>query len=184
MRREVRSASDSPKLACPARVRRRAPARGRGARTECCCRARASSASRTPGRPHSRTTRSAGPSSRSGGRRSAERELERAELLRRAPEPRLDHAHSLLALAAVRIVRGRLTLAAAELDAAREQLDAFADVGTPRPRSPPRCERALDEARSGVEKRSSRPTLPSSPSCVCSPPNSLSARSPTSSSSR
>jgi LuxR family maltose regulon positive regulatory protein len=59
----------------------------------------------------------------------AERELERAEMLRRAPEPRLDHAHTLLALVSARIARGRLTLAGSELEAAREQLDSFADVG-------------------------------------------------------
>jgi len=59
----------------------------------------------------------------------AERELERAETLRRAPEPRLDHVHSLLVLAQARGARGRLTLAASELAVAREQLDAFTDAG-------------------------------------------------------
>jgi LuxR family transcriptional regulator, maltose regulon positive regulatory protein len=64
-----------------------------------------------------------------GNARDAERELERAETLRRAPEPRLDHTHTLLALVAARIARGRLALAASELAAAREQLDFFSDVG-------------------------------------------------------
>jgi LuxR family maltose regulon positive regulatory protein len=59
----------------------------------------------------------------------AERELERAETLRRAPEPRLDHVHSLLVLAGARVARGRLTLAASELEVAREQLDGFSDAG-------------------------------------------------------
>lgn len=45
-----------------------------------------------------------------GRAREAERELVRAETLRRAVEPRLDHAHSLLALAGARIARGRLAL--------------------------------------------------------------------------
>jgi len=58
----------------------------------------------------------------------AERELDRAEILRRAPEPHLDHAHTLLVLALARLSRGRLTLAATELAAAREQLDALGDV--------------------------------------------------------
>jgi len=64
-----------------------------------------------------------------GKNHDAERELERAETLRRAPEPRLDHAHTLLALVSARIARGRLTLAASELEAAREQLDSFTGVG-------------------------------------------------------
>jgi ATP/maltotriose-dependent transcriptional regulator MalT len=93
-----------------------------------------------------------------GRAKDAERELERAELLRRAPEPRLDHAHSLLALAAVRTARGRLTLARAELDAAREQLDAFADVGRLGSLAA-EVERALDDARSGAEKTVEPPTL-------------------------
>jgi LuxR family maltose regulon positive regulatory protein len=58
----------------------------------------------------------------------AERELDRAEVLRRSPEPHLDHAHSLLVLTQARIARGRLALAATELAAAREQLDALGDV--------------------------------------------------------
>jgi LuxR family transcriptional regulator, maltose regulon positive regulatory protein len=59
----------------------------------------------------------------------AERELERAEILSRAAEPRLEHIFSLLVLAQARIARGRLTLAASELETAREQLDAFTDSG-------------------------------------------------------
>jgi LuxR family transcriptional regulator, maltose regulon positive regulatory protein len=64
-----------------------------------------------------------------GQAHDAERELERAETLRRAPEPRLDHVHSLLLLVQARVVRGRLTLAASELEVAREQLDSFTDAG-------------------------------------------------------
>jgi LuxR family maltose regulon positive regulatory protein len=93
-----------------------------------------------------------------GRPKDAERELERAELLRRAPEPRLDHVHSLLALAAVHTARGRLTLARAELDAAGEKLDAFADVGRLASLAA-EGERALDEARSGAERAVEPPTL-------------------------
>ena len=57
-----------------------------------------------------------------GRTHDAERELERAETLRRAPEPRLDHVHSLLVLADARVARGRLTLAASELGLAASSL--------------------------------------------------------------
>jgi DNA-binding CsgD family transcriptional regulator len=63
-----------------------------------------------------------------GRAQDAERELERAEVLRRARDRRLDHAHTLLVLALARIARGRLTLAETELGAAREHLDAFSGV--------------------------------------------------------
>ncbi len=87
---------------------------------------------------------------RLGHARDAERELDRADILRRAPEPRLDHAHSLLALADARIARGRLTLARSELDAAREQIDAFADAGV-LPDMAAEVERRLDDALAGAQ---------------------------------
>jgi len=78
----------------------------------------------------------------------AERELERAEVLRRSNDPRLDHAHTLLALAQARIARGRLTLAATELAAAREHLDGFVDVARLSGLADD-VERQLEEARTG-----------------------------------
>ncbi len=92
-----------------------------------------------------------------GRAQDAERELERAEILRRAPEPRLDHAHSLLVLAQARVARGRLALAVSELETAREQLDAFTDVGRLGPLAD-EVERQLDEARAGAEKLVEPPT--------------------------
>ena len=77
---------------------------------------------------------------------------------RRALEPRLDHAHSLLALVRARIARGRLTLAASELAAAREQLDAFIDVGRLGPLAA-EVERGLDAALAGAEKAVEQPTF-------------------------
>lgn len=88
----------------------------------------------------------------------AERELERAEALRRARDRRLDHAHTLLALAVARIARGRLTLAATEFDAAREHLDAFAGVGRLE-RLADDVERRLEEGRAGSPKSVEQPTL-------------------------
>jgi LuxR family maltose regulon positive regulatory protein len=79
-------------------------------------------------------------------------------VLRRAPEPRLDHAHSLLALVSARIARGRLALAASELDAAREQLDCFAEVGRLGPLAA-EVGRQLDEAGAGAEKPVEQLTL-------------------------
>jgi LuxR family maltose regulon positive regulatory protein len=61
--------------------------------------------------------------------RQAESEAERGEALRRAAEPRIEHAHALLVLADIRSRRGRLTQAAAELERAREALATFADAG-------------------------------------------------------
>ena len=86
-----------------------------------------------------------------GQAHDAERELERAETLRRALEPRLDHVHSLLVLAQARIARGRLTLAASELEVAREQLDAFTDVGRLAALAE-EAEARLHEARAGSMK--------------------------------
>jgi LuxR family maltose regulon positive regulatory protein len=88
----------------------------------------------------------------------AERELERAEVLRRARDRRLDHAHTLFALAMARIARGRLTLAATEFDAAREHLDAFAGVGRLE-RLADDVERRLEEGRAGSPKSVEQPTL-------------------------
>jgi LuxR family maltose regulon positive regulatory protein len=86
-----------------------------------------------------------------GRAQEAERELERAEVLRRARDRRLDHAHTLLVLALSRIARGRLTLATTELEAAREHLDAFA--GVPRLLGlTDEVERQLQRARSGSTK--------------------------------
>jgi DNA-binding CsgD family transcriptional regulator len=79
-----------------------------------------------------------------GRTQESERELERAEILRRAPDPRLDHAHTLLVLAGARIARGRLMLAETELEAARERLDAFANVG--------RLERLADDVRAQLDQ--------------------------------
>jgi LuxR family transcriptional regulator, maltose regulon positive regulatory protein len=59
----------------------------------------------------------------------AERHLERAERLRRAAQPALEHIHALLVLAEARISRGRLPLAADELALALEGLDAIPDAG-------------------------------------------------------
>jgi len=92
-----------------------------------------------------------------GRPQEAERALERAEVLRRAPEPRLDHAHSLLVLAQARIARGRLVLAAAELEAARERLDAFGDIGRLGDLARD-VERRLDEAQAGSPKAIEPPT--------------------------
>jgi LuxR family maltose regulon positive regulatory protein len=86
-----------------------------------------------------------------GQAQDAERELERAEILRRAPEPRLDHVHSLLVLAQARVARGRLALAASELELAREQLDAFTDAGRLGALADEVANR-LDQANAGVGK--------------------------------
>lgn len=86
-----------------------------------------------------------------GQAHAAERELERAETLRRAPEPRLDDVHSLLVLAQARVARGRLTLAASELELAREQLDAFTDAGRLGALAD-EVEARLDDAHAGAGK--------------------------------
>ena len=86
-----------------------------------------------------------------GRAQDAERELERAETLRRAPEPRLDHIHSLLVLTQARVARGRLTVAASELELAREQLDAFSDTGRLAALADEVAGR-LEQAQAGAEK--------------------------------
>ena len=86
-----------------------------------------------------------------GRAQDAERELERAETLRRGPEPRLDHIHSLLVLTQARVARGRLTVAASELELAREQLDAFSDTGRLAALADEVAGR-LEQAQAGAEK--------------------------------
>jgi LuxR family maltose regulon positive regulatory protein len=88
----------------------------------------------------------------------AERELERAEVLRRARDRRLDHAHTLLVLAQARIARGRFTLAATELDAAREHLDAFAGVARLE-RLAAEVEGQLEHGRAGAPRSIEPPSL-------------------------
>jgi len=92
-----------------------------------------------------------------GQAHDAERELERAETLRRAPEPRLDHVHSLLVLAQARVARGRLTLAGSELEVAREQLDAFTDAGRLGALAD-KVEARLSDALAGSEKTAEPPS--------------------------
>jgi LuxR family maltose regulon positive regulatory protein len=92
-----------------------------------------------------------------GKTQEAERELERAEFVRRTTEPRLGSIHTLVVLAAARIARGRLTLAAAELAVAREQLTAFADAGR-LPTMLARVESALASALGGAEHPVEPPT--------------------------
>ena len=60
---------------------------------------------------------------------AAERNLERAEALRRASRPTLQHAHVLLRLAEARLACGRIQVAYAELEMANDELDSFADAG-------------------------------------------------------
>jgi ATP/maltotriose-dependent transcriptional regulator MalT len=93
-----------------------------------------------------------------GRLQDAERELERAEVLRRARDRRLDHAHTLLVLALARIARGRLTLAATDLDAAREHLDAFAGVARLEGLAH-EVELRLEEARADAPASIESPTL-------------------------
>jgi ATP/maltotriose-dependent transcriptional regulator MalT len=90
-----------------------------------------------------------------GRAQDGERELERAEVLRRARDRRLDHAHTLLVLALARIARGRLTLAATELDAAHEHLDAFSGV--------PRLEALADEVALRLEEARAGAPIPVEP---------------------
>jgi LuxR family maltose regulon positive regulatory protein len=92
-----------------------------------------------------------------GRAQEAERELERAEILRRAPEPRLDHVHSLLVLSQARIARGRLMLAATELESARERLGVFVERGRLEPLLRD-VERQLDEAHAGSPRQIEPPT--------------------------
>jgi LuxR family maltose regulon positive regulatory protein len=65
----------------------------------------------------------------SGSAAEAERQLERAEVLRRSSRPTLEHLHALILLAQARAARGRLLLGSTELDMAFEGLDSFSDAG-------------------------------------------------------
>lgn len=93
-----------------------------------------------------------------GDASGAERHLERAELLRRATRPTLEHAHALLQLARARVARGRLPLASAELDAAVEELDSFSDAGY-LPELAAQVRQELDEALAGAERPVETPTV-------------------------
>jgi LuxR family maltose regulon positive regulatory protein len=64
-----------------------------------------------------------------GRLKEAEREAERGELLRRAPEPSVENTQARLLLAEVRLRRGRLALAAADLEEARRSIAGFSDAG-------------------------------------------------------
>jgi LuxR family maltose regulon positive regulatory protein len=85
------------------------------------------------------------------------RQAERGEVLRRAPEPTVEHTHALLILAEARIARHRLAAAEADLERATEALDGFADPGR-LPAFALRLVERLADARSAV------PTLVEQPS--------------------
>jgi LuxR family transcriptional regulator, maltose regulon positive regulatory protein len=59
----------------------------------------------------------------------AEREALRGERLRRSPQPSVGHAHALLVLAQVQLVRSRLARAAATLQQAQRMIAEFSDAG-------------------------------------------------------
>ena len=59
----------------------------------------------------------------------AEREALRGERLRRSPQPTVGHAHALLVLAHVRIVRSRLERASRDLEHAQRAIAGFPDPG-------------------------------------------------------
>jgi LuxR family maltose regulon positive regulatory protein len=86
-----------------------------------------------------------------------ERQAERGELLRRGPEPTVEHVHALLIRAEARIVRHRLGPAGTDLERATEALHGFADPG----RLPGVAAR-LSERLSDV--RSAAPSLVEQPS--------------------
>jgi LuxR family maltose regulon positive regulatory protein len=85
----------------------------------------------------------------------AEHEGERGELLRRMVEPTVENTQARLVLAGVRVARGRLTQAAAELAHARRQIAGFADPGN-LPAVADRVEAALTQA---AADRGSNPPL-------------------------
>jgi LuxR family maltose regulon positive regulatory protein len=76
----------------------------------------------------------------------AERDAERAELLHRTPDRTVTHAHALLVLADIRLRRGRLARAQADVDHARQEIDGFPDAGR-LGTIVERLQMALDEAR-------------------------------------
>ena len=80
-----------------------------------------------------------------GELREAESAAERGERLRRAVEPTVENVHALLVLADIRVGRGRLSQARADLEEAAGALAAFADVGA-LPALARRVEAALTEA--------------------------------------
>ena len=79
----------------------------------------------------------------------AEREAARAELLRRAPDRNIPHAHALMVLADIRLQRGRLDQAAADLEHARQEIDGFPDAGR-LPAIAADLERSLEQARAQI----------------------------------
>jgi ATP/maltotriose-dependent transcriptional regulator MalT len=93
----------------------------------------------------------------SGDAAGAERQLERAEVLRRASRPTLEHVHALVLLAQARVARGRLALASSELDAALEELDSFEDAGR-LPKVAADVRESLAQALAGAEKPVESPT--------------------------
>ena len=141
-----------------ARVRRRPPARRRGpgpAHRRTGPRARPRRAS---GRPRSHTTRS--------GRRCS-RSDEPPTPSASSNEPSCSAGRPSLASTtptrswrspSARIARGRLALGASELEAAREELDAFAEVGQ-LGRLATEVEHQLDQARAGSDTAVELPTL-------------------------
>jgi ATP/maltotriose-dependent transcriptional regulator MalT len=86
-----------------------------------------------------------------------ERQAERGEALRRAPEPTVEHAHALLVLAEARILRHRLAAAETDLGRAIEAIESFDDPG----RLPARAARLAERL---ADARSSAPTLVEEPS--------------------
>jgi ATP/maltotriose-dependent transcriptional regulator MalT len=86
-----------------------------------------------------------------------ERQAERGEVLRRAPEPTVEHAHALLVLAEARILRHRLAAAERDLGRAIEAIESFEDPG----RLPALAARLIEQL---ANARSSAPTLVEEPS--------------------
>jgi LuxR family maltose regulon positive regulatory protein len=60
---------------------------------------------------------------------AGERQAERGEVLRRGPEPTVEHVHALLTRTEARIARHRLVPARTDLERATEALQGFADPG-------------------------------------------------------
>ena len=80
-----------------------------------------------------------------GELREAESAAVRGERLRRAAEPTVENVHARLVLAGIRVGRGRLSQARADLEVAAGALASFADVGV-LPALARRVEAALTEA--------------------------------------
>jgi LuxR family transcriptional regulator, maltose regulon positive regulatory protein len=92
-----------------------------------------------------------------GDLRQAEHEAERAEALRRGPEPSLWHVHVLLVLAGIRAARGELSVATEELARAREAIASFTDPGR-LPELAADVEHSLKQARIGAAVAVEEPT--------------------------